>query len=81
MAAGFFAVFTCSPDERSYDSGAYYAAVEQRRALEEALAQVALLWRLERAGAVRVARSAAELDGDGLCAVLHLRALSRSGPA
>ena len=72
LTAGCFAVFTCSPDEDAYDSGAYFAAVDQRRALKEALAQVALLWRLERGGAVRVARSAAELDGSGLCAVLHV---------
>jgi membrane dipeptidase len=72
MAAGFFAVFTCGPDEGSYDSGAYFAAVDQRQASKEALAQVALLMRLERAGALRVARSVADLDGEGLAAVLHL---------
>jgi membrane dipeptidase len=80
LAAGCFAVFTCSPDDRSYDSGAYFAAVDQRRALNEALAQVALLWRLERARAVRVARSVAELDGAGLCAVLHLEGAEPIGP-
>ena len=74
LAAGCFAVFTCSPDDRDYDSGAYFAAVDQRLALKEALAQVALLQRLERdsGGSFRVARSVAELDGEGLAAVLHL---------
>jgi membrane dipeptidase len=65
-------VFTCSAEEDAYHSGAYFAAVNQRRALKEALAQVALLWRLERASSLRAARSVADLDGDGLCAVLHL---------
>jgi microsomal dipeptidase-like Zn-dependent dipeptidase len=66
LAGGCFAVFTCSPGEDSYDSGAYYAPVDQRRALSEALAQVALLQRLERAsgGAFRVARLVADLEGD-----------------
>jgi membrane dipeptidase len=91
MAAGCFAVFTCSPDDASYHSGEYFAAVDRRRALEEALAQVALLWRLARAGAVRVARGMADLDGDtdptssgstgGLAAVLHLEGAEPIGPA
>jgi membrane dipeptidase len=38
LAGGCFAVFTCSPREDSYDSGAYFTAVDQRRALKEALA-------------------------------------------
>ena len=44
------------------------------RARAEALAQVALLLRLEResGGRLRIARTAADLDGDGLAAVLHL---------
>jgi membrane dipeptidase len=82
LAGGCFAVFTCSPGEDSYDSGAYFTAVDQRRALKEALAQVALLLRLERAsgGLFRVARSVAELDGDGLAAVLHLEGAEPIGP-
>jgi membrane dipeptidase len=76
MAGGCFAVFTCSPEEDEYDSGAYFAPVEQPRALREALAQVALLQRLEResGGAVRVVREIADLDSDGdaLAAVLHI---------
>jgi membrane dipeptidase len=82
LAGGCFAVFTCSPGEDSYDSGAYYAPVDQRRALSEALAQVALLQRLERASsrAFRVARSVADLDGGGLAAVLHLEGAEPIGP-
>ena len=74
MAGGCFAVFTCSPPEEDYDSGAYFAHVYQPRALGEALAQVALLLRLEResGGAVRVVREAADLDGGWLAAVLHV---------
>jgi membrane dipeptidase len=83
-------VFTCSPEEDAYDSGAYFAAVDQRRALNEALAQVALLMRLQRAGALRGVRSVADLDGDtdptssgstgGLAAVLHLEGAEPIGP-
>src|SRR5215211_2789116 len=83
LAGGCFAVFTCSPAESSYDSGEYFAAVDQGLALKEALAQVALLRRMERAsgGALRVARSVADLDGDGLAAVLHLEGAEPIGPA
>jgi membrane dipeptidase len=82
LAAGFFAVFSCSPDEDSYDSGAYFAPVDRRQAFDEALAQVALLQRLERAsgGAFRAARSDSDLDGDGLAAVLHLEGAEPFGP-
>jgi membrane dipeptidase len=82
LAGGCFAVFTCSPGDREYESGAYFTAVDQRRALKEALAQVALLLRLERAsgGSFRVARSVAELDGEGLAAVLHLEGAEPIGP-
>src|SRR5215216_1071270 len=82
LAGGCFAVFTCSPAESSYDSGEYFAAVDQGLALKEALAQVALLRRMERAsgGALRVARSIAELDGGGLAAVLHLEGAEPIGP-
>jgi membrane dipeptidase len=62
-------VFTCGPPDHDAD---YFFRVDRRRALKEALAQVALFVRLERAGAVRVVRSASDLDGDGLGAVLHL---------
>src|SRR6185503_16522143 len=48
--------------------------VAREPALAEVLGQVALLLRIERAagGRLRVARSAAELDGPGVAAVLHL---------
>jgi membrane dipeptidase len=81
MAAGFFAVFTCSPEADAYDSGAYFAAVDERQALKEALSQVALLWRLERAGEVRVVRGLGDLDRSGLAAVLHLEGAEPIGPA
>ena len=82
LAGGCFAVFTCSPSDDAYASGAYYAAVEQERALAEALAQVALLLRLERdsGGRVRVVRAPADLDGAGLAAVLHLEGAEPIGP-
>ncbi len=73
LAGGCFAVFTGSPPEDAYASGAYFAAIDPDRARLEALAQVAYLLRLERGsgGRLRVARTAADLDGDGLAAVLH----------
>jgi membrane dipeptidase len=82
LAGGCFAVFTCAPGEEEYDSGAYFAAVDQPRALREALAQAAFLLRLERAsdGALRVVREAADLDGDGFAAVLHLEGAEPIGP-
>jgi membrane dipeptidase len=81
MAAGCFAVFTCSPGDHAYRSGAYFAAPDQPQALTEALAQVALLMRLERAGAVRVVRGVPDLDGDRLGAVLHLEGAEPIGPS
>jgi membrane dipeptidase len=74
FGGGCFAVFTCSPPEEDYASDAYYAPVDQGRALSEALAQAALLLRLERAsgGRLRLVRGADELEGDGVGAVLHL---------
>jgi membrane dipeptidase len=82
LAGGCFAVFTASPPEESYASGAYFTAVEPSRALPEALAQVALLLRLEResAGRLRVVREADELDAGGLAAVLHLEGAEPIGP-
>jgi membrane dipeptidase len=82
LAGGCFAVFTCRPDDEEYESGSYFAPVDQRRALCEALAQVALLLRLERAsgGRLRLAREAAGLDGDGLAAVLHFEGAEPIGP-
>lgn len=82
LAGGCFAIFTCAPGEADYDSGAYFAAVDHDRALREALAQAAFLLRIERAsaGAVRVVKGAAELDGDGLAAVLHLEGAEPIGP-
>ena len=82
MAGGCFAVFTSSPEEADYESRAYFAKVDQPRALGEALAQVALLLRLEResGGRLVVARAAADLDGDPLAAVLHLEGAEPIGP-
>jgi membrane dipeptidase len=83
FAGGCFAVFTCSPPETSYASGAYAEPAAQPRALAEALAQVALLLRLEResGGRVHVVRAAADLERDGLGAVLHLEGAEPIGPA
>jgi membrane dipeptidase len=69
LAAGFFAVFTCGPPDHDAE---YFFRVDRRRALREALAQVALLLRLERAGELRVVRSVSDLDGGGLAAILHV---------
>jgi membrane dipeptidase len=82
LAGGCFAVFTCDPPEEAFASDAYFAPVEHRRALPEALAQVALLLRLERAsgGRLRVAREAGDLEGDGVAAVLHLEGAEPIGP-
>jgi membrane dipeptidase len=82
FGGGCFAVFTCSPGEAGYASDAYRAPVDQLRALQEALAQVALLLRLERAsgGRLRVVRGADELEGDGVGAVLHLEGAEPIGP-
>jgi membrane dipeptidase len=91
LAGGCFAVFTCSADEQEYKSGTYFSPVDQGRSLREALAQVALLQRLERAsgGRVRVARSVADLDTDptssgstgALAVVLHVEGAEPIGPA
>jgi membrane dipeptidase len=53
------------------------------RRSSEALAQVALLLRLERrsGGRLRIVRGAAELDGAGLAAVLHVEGAELIGPA
>jgi membrane dipeptidase len=75
LAGGCFAVFTCDPP----DHDQYFFQVDQGRALREALAQMALLFRLERAGALRVVRSLADLD-DGLAAILHLEGAEPIGP-
>jgi membrane dipeptidase len=82
LAGGCFAVYTCSPAEEEYASGAYFAPVEQPRALPEALAQVALLLRLEResGGRLRVVRESGDLDGDAVAAVLHLEGAEPIGP-
>jgi membrane dipeptidase len=83
FAGGCFAVFTGSPPDDSFMSGDYAAPVEQPRALGEAMAQVALLLRLERdsGGRVHVVRSAADLDRPGLGAVLHLEGAEPIGTA
>lgn len=69
FAGGCFAVFTCCPSDEEFESEAYFAAVDQPRALAEALAQVALLLRLEResGGQLRIARAPDELDGEVAC--------------
>jgi membrane dipeptidase len=74
LRGGCFAVFTCSPPEEAYEDDAYFAPADPARARDEALAQVALLLRLEResGGRLRVVRSAGDLEGPGLGAVLHL---------
>jgi membrane dipeptidase len=82
FGGGCFAVFTCGPSDDQYANDAYYAPVDPVRALREALAQAALLLRLEREsrGRLRVVRSVAELDGDGVGAVLHLEGAEPIGP-
>jgi membrane dipeptidase len=82
FAGGCFAVFTASPPEDAYENGAYFTAIDHSRALPEALAQVALLLRLERdsGGALRVVRAAPDLDDAGLAAVLHLEGAEPIGP-
>ncbi len=74
LAGGCFAVFTCPPPEDAYHDGSYFAAAPHGAAWREAMIQVGLLLRLEResGGRIRVARTAADLDGPGLAAVLHL---------
>jgi membrane dipeptidase len=82
LAGGCFAVFTCCPEDADFDSGAYFAPVEQPRALAESLAQVALLLRLERGsgGRLRIVREPGALDQDGLAAVLHLEGAEPISP-
>jgi membrane dipeptidase len=82
LRGGCFAVYTCEPPEAAYLSGAYFAPADHARALPEALAQVAFQLRLEAAsdGALRVVRTAADLDADGFAAVLHLEGAEPIGP-
>ena len=82
LAGGCFAVFTCSPPEEAYEDGAYFAPVAHGAAWREAMVQIGLLLRMEResAGAVRIVRTAADLDGPGLAAVLHLEGAEPIGP-
>jgi membrane dipeptidase len=76
LAGACFAVFTRNPFQGVDDRHAvdYAVPVDQPAALAEALAQAALLVRIERAapGRLRVARTAADLDEPGVAAVLHL---------
>jgi membrane dipeptidase len=76
LAGACFAVFTCNPFHGTVDPHAvdYAVPADPQRALAEALAQAALLVRIERAaeGRVRIARAAVDLDGPGIAAVLHL---------
>jgi membrane dipeptidase len=82
LGGGCFAIFTCHPPEESYDTGAYFAAAPLEQSRAEALAQAALLLRLEResGGRLRIARTAADLGGDGLAAVLHMEGAEPIGP-
>ena len=82
LAGGCFAVFTCSPPEEAYEDGAYFAAAPHGAAWREAMVQIGLLLRMERdsGGGVRIARRAADLDGPGLVAVLHLEGAEPIGP-
>ncbi|HWT24551.1 MAG TPA: membrane dipeptidase [Solirubrobacteraceae bacterium] len=76
LAGGCFAVFACDPFRGAPDGFAvdYGEPADAVQARAEALAQVALLLRIERAaaGRLRIARCAADLDGPGVAAVLHL---------
>ncbi len=83
MAGGIFAVFAPSPGRRGLGERveradgvvelAPAAEVEQPAAAGYAARAAGRLLALERAGALRVARSAADLDASGPpCAVLHL---------
>jgi len=76
-------VFTCSPPGDAYEDGSYFAPVQHAPAWREALVQIGLLLRLEREseGRVRVARTAPDLDGGGLAAVLHLEGAEAIDPA
>ena len=71
-----------SPPRPTYASGAYYAPSTSGGRCAEALAQVALLLRLEResGGGLRWRAAAADLDGDGFAAVLHLEGAEPIGP-
>jgi membrane dipeptidase len=94
FAGGCFAVFTAAPPEEAYADGSYFRPVDQERALLEALAQVALLLRLEResGGRLHVARTPSDLDagsspsaatgtsGRSVAAVLHLEGAEPIGP-
>jgi membrane dipeptidase len=82
LAGGCFAVFTCSPPDQAYDDDAYFAAVPHGPAWREAMVQIGILLRMEReaGGRIRVARTAADLDGPGLVAVLHLEGAEPIGP-
>ena len=82
LTGGCFAVFTCSPPGDAYEDGSYFAPVQHAPAWREALVQIGLLLRLEREseGRVRVARTAPDLDGGGLAAVLHLEGAEPIGP-
>jgi membrane dipeptidase len=76
LAGACFAVFTRDPFHGAADAHAvdYAKPVGRADALDEALAQAALLLRIERAadGRLRVARRVEDLDGPGVAAVLHL---------
>jgi membrane dipeptidase len=83
LTGGCFAVFTGSPPEDAYESGDYLRPLDHARSLPEALAQVALLLRLEResGGRLRIARTPEDLGDDGgLAAVLHLEGAEPIGP-
>ncbi len=83
LAGACFAVFTAAPPHDAYAGAEYFEPVPHREALREGLAQAALLHRLARAsgGRLRVARTTADLDGDGVVAVLHLEGAEPIGTA
>ena len=82
LRGGCFAIFTCRPPDADYATGAYFAPADAATALREALAQIAVLARLEResAGRLRILRTADELAGPGMGAVLHLEGAEPIGP-
>lgn len=76
FAGGFFAVYVPSPKVPEPDAVPYAvplaAPLELAEARRVAGELVEILERLERDGALSVARRAEDLDGDGVRAILHL---------
>jgi membrane dipeptidase len=86
FAGGFFAIFTPHPD--GFEPGAERAsdtppepAVEHEHALGHTWAGVRKLLQLERAGALRVARSPGDLElGEDIVAVMHIEGAEAIDP-